>query len=122
MSYLRERKQVNKPMDKNRSDGHVGKDARRAMTVKLQRELMEQTRSRSDGGADDAPPEAQAVEQTEESAVNLAGGVRERTKSGIAKAKRRKREKQEKRSSEQSAAPTPTPTAEDGAPPIRERN
>lgn len=57
---------------------HVKKDARRSMTVKLQKELAERTRNRDSGGStNEALPDAQAMEQVEESAVNLAGGVRE---------------------------------------------
>lgn len=124
MPDIRERKKADKIKGKERA-GHIGKDARRAMTVKLQRELAEKTHKRSEGGTDEAPPEAEAVAQAEESAADLAGGVRERAASGIAKAKRRKREKwkarEEKPRAEQAAAPDPTPEAGNGAPPFRER-
>ena len=58
------------------------------MTAKLQKELVERTRSRNSGDTIEAPPETQAEEQIEESAVNLVGGIGERT-GGASKAVRR---------------------------------
>ena len=91
------------------------------MTVKLQKELMEQTRSRDDGSSTDAQPEAQAVEQAEESAVNLVGGIKERTGEGISKAVRHgKQARREKQSLRQRPAPTTggtPPPAESAAQP-----
>ena len=57
------------------------------MTVKLQKELVEQAHSRDTA---EAQPEAQAVEQAEESTVNLVGGVKERAGSGISKTLRQR--------------------------------
>lgn len=91
------------------------------MTVKLQKELVERTRSRDSGSTTEAPPEAQAVEQAEESAVNLFGGVKERTGDGFSKAvHHRKQTKREKQSPRQRPAPTTgdaPPPAEDSAQP-----
>ncbi len=50
------------------------------MTLKLIKELAAQARSRSDGSTGEAEPEAEATQQIEEGAVNLAGGIRERVR------------------------------------------
>ena len=77
------------------------------MTVKFQKELVERTRDKSAGDTADAMPEVQAVEQTEESAVNFAGGVKRRTSDGISRAVQRgRRKKQERQSPRQRPAPT----------------
>lgn len=82
------------------------KDVRRSITVKLQKELAERTRSRDSDSTTEAPPETQAEEQIEESAVNLVGGIGERT-GGTSKAVRRdKQTRQEKQSPRQRPAPT----------------
>ena len=91
------------------------------MTVKLQKELVERTRDKSAGDTTEAMPEVQAVEQTEESAVNLAGGIKKRAGDGISRAVQRgKRKKQERQSPRQRPAPTmrkAPPPAEDAARP-----
>ena len=98
------------------------------MTLKLKKKLAQQTRSRGDGGSAEVQPEAQAAQQIEDSAVNLAGGVRERVTDGISKAVRRGRQnKTEQRQIRQRPeAPTGgTPPAErtpqPTAPPARDR-
>ncbi len=118
---IRERKKDSRIKGKNDS-GHIGKDIRRSMTVKLQKELMEQTRSRDDGSTTEAPPEAQAMEQAEESAVNLVGGVKERTGDGISKAVRHGKQSPRQRPAPATGdAPTPAEDAAQPTPPVRER-
>ena len=120
---IRERRKNSRIKEKGGVSGkHVAKDARRAMTVKLQRELMEQTRSRDDGSTTEAPPEAQAVEQAEESAVNLAGGVKERTGDSISKAVRHGKQSPRQRPAPATGdAPTPAVDAAQPPAPPRER-
>lgn len=67
------------------------------MSVKLQKKL--QARSQESGDKTEATPETQAVEQTEESARNLAGGIKERTGNGISKAIQRSRQAKAKKQS-----------------------
>ncbi len=120
MRDIRERKSDSRIKGKREGGKHTGKDTRRAMTVKFQRELMEQTRSRSDGGTDETPPEAQAVEQVEESAVDLAGGVKERTGDGISKTARYAGQARRERQSAPAADAAPTAESADQPTP-RER-
>ena len=83
---------------------------------------MEQTRSRDNGSSTDAPPEAQAVEQAEESAVNLVGGVKERTGDGISKAVRHGKQSPRQRPAPATGdAPTPAEDAAQPTTPARER-
>ena len=99
------------------------------MTLKLKKELAAQTRSRSDGSAAEVQPEAQAAQQIEDSAVNLAGGVRERVTDGISKAVRRGRQnkteqRQIRQRLEAPTGETPPPaerTPQPTAPPARDR-
>lgn len=99
------------------------------MTLKLKKELAQQTRSRGDGSNAEVQPEAQAAQQIEDSAANLAGGVRERVTDGVSKAVRRGRQnKAEQRQARQRpGAPTgetPPPaerTPQPTAPPARDR-
>ena len=95
---IRERKSDSRIKGKGEGSKQIGKDVRRSMTVKLQKELAERTRNRDFGNTAEAPPEAQAIEQTEKSTVYLIGGVKELTGDGFAKAvhrgKQAKREKQ----------------------------
>lgn len=67
------------------------KDARRSMTLKLIQELAAQARSRGDGGTGEAEPEAEATQQIEEGAVNLAGNIRERARGSVSGAARQGR-------------------------------
>lgn len=105
---IRERKSDSRIKGKSDDGGHIGKDIRRSMTVKLQKELVEHTRNRDTGSTVEAQPEAQAVEQAEESAVNVVGGIKERTGDGFSKAvhhrKQTKREKQSPRRGRTDAA------------------
>lgn len=122
MPDIRERKQGDKVKGKERGGKHVKKDARRSMTVKLQKELAERARNRDSGSTAEAMPEAQAVEQVEESAINLARGVRERTGGGISKTVAHgKRLMHEKRKRAEDGTEQAPPPAEDAAPLIRER-
>lgn len=92
------------------------------MTVKLQKKL--QAHSQESGDKTEATPEAQAVEQTEESARNLAGGIKERTGDGISKVIQRSRQaKAKKRSLRQRQAATADEAATQSAaqPIARER-
>ena len=124
---MRERKPDNRIKSKDSiTTEQIGKNVRRSMTVKLQKELVERTRSRDNGSVTESPPEAQAVDQVEESAVNLAGGVRERVEDGISSAvthgKQHFHEKQPRRHIGESAG-QPTAAAEDAAQPtILERS
>lgn len=103
---IRERKSDSRIKGKSAGNKQIEKDVRRSMTVKLQKELVERTRSRDSGSTTEAPPEAQAIEQAEESAVNLVGGVKERTGDGFSKAVYRgKQAKREKQSPHQRPAP-----------------
>ncbi|MBQ9721315.1 MAG: hypothetical protein IJV64_11570, partial [Oscillospiraceae bacterium] len=126
MPDIRERKQSDKVKGKEYGSKRGNKDVRRSMTVKLQKELAERTRSRDNGSVTESPPETQAVDQVEESAVNLAGGVRERVEDGISSAvthgKQHFHEKQPRRHIGESAG-QPTAVTEDAAQPtIRERS
>ena len=99
------------------------------MTLKLKKELAQQTRSRGDGGSAEVQPEAQAAQQIEDSAVNLAGGVRERVTDGVAKAVRRgsrnnAEQRQARQRPETPTGETPPPaerTPQPTQPPARDR-
>ena len=126
MPDIRERKQSDKVKGKEYGSKRGNKDVRRSITVKLQKELAERTRSRDNGSVTESPPETQAVDQVKESAVNLAGGVRERVKDSISSAvthgKQHFHEKQPRRHIGESAG-QPTAVTEDAAQPtIRERS
>ena len=117
---IRERKNDNRIKGKREGGKQIGKDVRRSMTVKLQKELVERTRNRDSSNTTEAPPEAQAVEQTEESAVNLVGGIKERTGDGFSKVIHGKQAKREKQSPHQRPAPATgdaVPPGEDAAQP-----
>lgn len=124
---IRERKPNIRTKDNGSAcGGQAGKDVRRSMTVKLQKELAERMRSRDNGSVTESPPETQAVDQVEENALNLAGAVRERVEDGISSAiinsKQHFHEKQPRRHIGESAG-QPTAAAEDAAQPtIRERS
>ena len=88
----------------------LAKDARRSMTLKLKKELAQQTRSRSDGSsAAEVQPEAQAAQQVEEGAAYLAGGIRERVSDGVSQAIRHGR--QSRREPRQARPRTEAPVA-----------
>ena len=53
------------------------------MTLKLIKELAAQARSCSNGGTGEAQPEAEATQQIEEGAVNLAEDIRERVRGSV---------------------------------------
>ena len=113
MTDRRERKK-NKII-KSKGGAHLKKDARRSMTLKLKKELAQQTRSRGDGGSAEVQPEAQAAQQIEDSAVILTGGVGERVTDGVSKAVRRGRQnkteqRQARQRPEAPTGETPPPT------------